>query len=112
MSSANYPCDAHRDLYLELLKKAEKEADRALVQIIVKKLHLTDTQPEITKDGCQVFAFPGIPVSATGPDADPSFWKSGQFWQDLLQFMAFLSVGIGWFIFSCRLICNQIITKF
>ena len=109
MPQANYPCDEHRDLYLELLKKAEKEADRALVQIIVKKLHLTESHPKVTEDGCQVFAFPGVPVAAAGTDAEHLFWKSNQFWQDLLQFMAFLSVGIGWFIFSCRLICAQII---
>jgi hypothetical protein len=109
MPSSNYPCDEHRDLYLELLKKAEKEADKALAQIIMRKLYLEDAPPEVTKDGCQVFAFPGIPAAAACPTADHLFWKSDQFWQDLLQFMAFLSAGIGWFIFSLRLICNQII---
>lgn len=109
MPSSNCPCEEHRDLYLELLKKAEKEADKALVQIILKKLHLTDAPPKVTKDGCQVFAFPGVPAGAASSRGDNLFWKSDQFWQDLLQFMAFLSVGIGWFIFSCRLICNQMI---
>ena len=107
MPPANYPCDEHRDLYLELLKRAEKEADKALVQIIAKKLQFHDAPARITEDGCQVFAFPAVPA-ALGPENDARFWKSGQFWQDLLQFMAFLSVGIGWFIFSCHLICNQI----
>ncbi len=109
MPTVNYPCDTHRDLYLELLKKAEKEADRTLVQIILKKIQLAAPQPEVTHDGCRIFPFPASPVASVGPDADDLFWKNGQFWQDFLQFMAFFSVGLGWFIFSCSLICNKLV---
>ena len=108
MPSAYFPCDEHRDLYLALLKKAEKEADKKLVRIILKKLQISAPQPEMTKDGCMVFAFPTGPASA-GVDADRLFWKNSQFWQDLLQFMAFLTVGIGFFIFFCSLICGQVV---
>jgi hypothetical protein len=109
MPTANYPCDEHRDLYLELLKKAEKEADRTLVQIILKKIQGPAPQPEMTQDGCMVFAFPALPAAACGPEADALFWKKRQFWQDLLQFMAFLTVGISFFIFFCSLICDQVV---
>lgn len=109
MSSNKCPYSEHRDLYLELLKKAEKEADKALIQLIAKRLKETHPKPSVTKDGCQVFAFPAAPNTSCGADPDHLFWKSSQFWQDLVQFMAVLGVGIGWFIFFCDLITYRII---
>jgi len=107
MSSIKYPYNdnGHRDLYLEILKKAEMEADKALVQLIMKRLGETGHSPSsVTKDGCRVFAFPEASPSSIGANQDNLFWKNSQFWQDLVQFMAVLSVSISWFIFFCNLI--------
>lgn len=110
MSSVKNPYSEHRDIYLEILKKAENEADKALVKLIVERLKESDPEPCVTKDGCQVFAFPAASFSPGGTISDQLFWKSSQFWQDLIQFMAILGVGISWFIFFCSLITRQIIT--
>ena len=107
MSSIKNPYSEHRDIYLEILKKAEKEADKALVRLILERLKASDSTPSVTKDGCQIFAFPATPFSPSGTTSDKLFWKSSQFWQDLVQFMAILGVGISWFIFFCRLITRQ-----
>ena len=104
MSSSKVPFNEHRDLYLEILKKAEKEADRALMKIIADRLKENRPEPCLTKDGCQVFAFPETGLPPNAPDQDHLFWKSGQFWQDLVQFMALLSAGVSWFILFCNLI--------
>lgn len=110
MSSIKNPYCEHRDIYLEILKKAEKEADKALVKLIIERLRESDSAPSVTKDGCQIFAFPAAPFSSCGAISDQLFWKSSQFWQDLIQFMAILGVGISWFIFFCNLITRQTIT--
>jgi hypothetical protein len=109
MQSTHYPCNENRDLYLELLKKAEKEADRALVQMIRAKLQAAPPLTETTGDGCQILAFPGASVAAPGPAPEHLFWKSSAFWHVLVQFIAFLSFGIGWFIFFCSLVTNEVI---
>jgi hypothetical protein len=106
MSSIKSPYSEHRDIYLEILKKAEKEADKALIKLIVERLKESDGTPAITKDGCQIFAFPATPFNPGGTIPDELFWKSRQFWQDLVQFMAILGVGIGWFIFFCSLMTH------
>lgn len=103
MTSIKNPYSEHRDIYLEILKKAEKEADKALVKLIVERLKESDSTPSVTKDGCQIFAFPAAPFSPCGTLPDKLFWKSSQFWQDLVQFMAILGVSISWFIFFCSL---------
>lgn len=105
------PYDDHRDLYLEILKKAEKEADKALIQLIANRLKENAPRPAVTKDGCQVFSFPTTPTTSCGADPDALFWKNSQFWQDLVQFIALLSVGISWFIFFCNLITHHQVMK-
>ena len=99
----------HRDLYLEILKKAEKEADRALVQMIARKLKATLPDPQATRDGCQVFSFPVIAATPCNANADGDiFWKNSQFWQDLVQFMVLLVAGSSWFIFFLNLLTRHI----
>lgn len=110
MSSITNPYSEHRDIYLEILKKAEKEADKALVKLMVERLKACDPAASVTKDGCQIFSFPVTPFPPGGTDPDKLFWKNSQFWQDLIQFMAVLGVGISWFIFFCSLISRQTIT--
>ena len=101
--------DDHRDLYLEILKKAEREADRALVQLIAKKLKATLPGPEATGDGCQVFSFPIMAATPGNTSVNHDlFWKNGQFWQDLVQFMAILATGSSWFIFFLSLLTKHI----
>ena len=96
--------DDHRDLYLEILKKAEKEADRALIQMITKKLQNALPHPKATQDGCKVFSFPVFTGRTINSETtEECFWKNGQFWQDLVQFMGFLAAGTSWLILFCRL---------
>lgn len=109
MSSIKYPYSEHRDMYLEILKKAEKEADTALIKIIADRLKEYDPKPSVTKDGCRVFSFPAAATLSCGTDPNQLFWKNSQFWQDLVQFLAFLSVSISWFVFFCNLINHQYI---
>ena len=110
MATIKSPYSEHRDIYLEILKKAEKEADRALIKIIAKRLKESEPAPSVTEDGCQIYAFPAPPFAPGTITSDELFWKSSQFWQDLIQFMAVLGVGISWFIFFCSLITRQLIT--
>ena len=105
MSPSKQMNDDHRDLYLEILKKAEKEADRALAQMIAKRLKATLPDPRATRDGCQVFSFPMM-VAPCSADGD-LFWKNGQFWQDLVQFMVLLAAGSSWFIFFISLLSKH-----
>ena len=108
MAHSKQPIDDHRDLYLEILKKAEIEADRALIQIISKKLKATLPHPKSTQDGCQVFSFPLISApTINGEAGDDLFWKNRQFWQELVQFIVILGTGVSWFIFFCHLVAYR-----
>lgn len=109
MSLSKDSYQVHRDLYLEILKKAEKEADKALVQLIAEKMKKTTPQPSVTKDGCQVFEFPSAVQMTAEQESECLFYKDGQFWQDLSQFMAVLTVCLGFFIFFCNLITARIV---
>ncbi len=99
----------NRDLYLEILKKAEKEADKALVQLIAEKMKKVTPQPSLTQDGCKIFEFPATVQLASESDSDGLFYKDGQFWQDLSQFMAVLTVGLSFFVFFCNLVTLRVV---
>jgi len=96
--------DANRDLYLEILKKAEKEADQALIQMIARKLKNSLQHPDSTQDGCRIFAFPAFRSPTAGAENSESlFWKDGQFWQSIVQLIAFLGLAVCYFYFFGRI---------
>ena len=96
--------DMYRDLYLEMLKKAEKETDMALVAMLRKRLDALRPEPVRTASGTLLYPFPKCDKGDNMVLSPTLFWKSGQFWQDLVQFMAVLATLMAWIIFFCYLL--------
>lgn len=91
------------DLYLEILKKAQKESDHKLVQIIVEKLgHATRSLPRRTMDGCQVFTFPELHAPGAAAKSDALDWKSTRVWRDMCLILVSFGFFTTWFLFFCE----------
>jgi hypothetical protein len=91
------------DLYLEILKKAQKESDHKLVQIIVEKLGRTCRSfPRRTIDGCQIFSFPDLNAPCATAESDTLHWKSTRFWRILFLMMVTYGFFTTWFLFFCQ----------
>jgi hypothetical protein len=96
--------DLHRDIYLEMLKKAEKETDAALVAILRERIKSIRPQPVTTHEGCRLYQFPRCGESGDVALSQSYFRQEDRFWQDLAQFIVILSVFIAWFVFFCHLL--------
>ena len=63
------------DLYLEMLREAQRVEDKKLVQMIRRRLKCGACAPLLTTSGCEIIAFPRpayTPMSA--PIEDLPFW--------------------------------------
>lgn len=96
--------DLHRDIYLEMLKKAEKETDAALVAMLRDRIRSMKPQPVVTDDGCRLYQFPRCGESADIALNRSFLHRQDRLWQDLAQFIVILSVFIAWFLFFCHLL--------
>jgi hypothetical protein len=95
------------DLYMEILKKAQMQADQELVNLIRHRIKNIVSPPKQTLSGCEIIPYPfavGEPVAVL---QDICFWKKSGFWQDLVQFLGVLSFSLSFvlsfFVLSARI---------
>ena len=73
------------DLYLEMLREAQRVEDKKLVQLIRRRLKHVGRPPKFTSAGCEIICFPRpvySPLSA--PIQDRPFWPRFGFGQILV----------------------------
>ena len=84
------------DLYLEMLREAQRAEDKKLVQLLRERLKHISRPPVLTSAGCEIICFPrhvGLPMPS--PIEDLPFWPRFGFG----QIAAF--VGIYFLLISC-----------
>ena len=110
MDNRRIEYDVTNDLYQQMLFEAQKLEDKRLAKMIAGRMtasrHLTKPPEE---DSGNIIIFPLAPSLCLPTEPENPFYKQGQFWQDLLQFMFVLSFGGTWFIFFVHLLAK---TKF
>ncbi len=89
----------HQNLYLEILKKAQKESDHHLVQLIIDKLGSQRPLPRRTIDGCQVYSLPQKITPRTALESEAIDWKNSRVWRDLFMVMSSFGFIMTWFLF-------------
>ena len=102
MSPSKHTHKQRLDLYLDILKRAQKESDHALVQLIAKKIYKTMHPPTQTNDGCQVFSFPDLRTSAIVAESDAIDWRNGRVWRILFSIMVSFGFFTSWFLLFCQ----------
>jgi hypothetical protein len=103
MSHSDQIHNHQKALYLEILRKAQKESDHRLVQIIVEKLGRTCRSfPRETNDGCKVFSFPEPHAPGAAVESDAPDWKSTRVWRILFLMFASFGFFTTWFLFFCE----------
>lgn len=97
--------DATTDLYQQMLFEAQKLEDKRLAKMIARRMTARRRETEAA-DGefGNIILFPLAPVLCTPTEPEVPFYKKGQFWQDLLQFMFVLVLGQVWFVFFMTLL--------
>jgi hypothetical protein len=101
MTESNLHYNEMTDLYMEMLKGAQKEADRELAALLRHRIKSMSTPPSTTDDGCQIFPFPPLAVQCQEMTAvvdEGCFWKTQVFWTDLIQFLAFFGFSVAAFL--------------
>ena len=93
------------DLYLQMLSEARKLEDRRLAKMLVRRI--LDHQQHIDVPEPLFKNIVSLPTSAAlaGPvEPEIPFWAKGLFWQELFQFLSFLTVGMLWLLYFFYLI--------
>ena len=101
MSSSYHRSEKERDLYLEILKKAQMESDQALVRIIRQKMRGVLGHSSRTADGCEIFAFPTSIAKVAHAEFDSTDWKNPRLWRNIFLMLASFGFATSWFIFFC-----------
>ena len=105
MGNGRIDYDTNNDLYQQMLFEAQKLEDKRLAKMIARRMtarrHATETPDG---ESGNIIFFPLAPTLCLPLECLPSepeipFYKKGQFWQDLLQFMFVRSLGQGWCVF-------------
>jgi len=93
------------DLYLQMLWEAQKVDDKRLAKMILRRLttrrQLSEAREAVSGT---VIPFPLKPALCISAEPESTFWKQGQFWQDLLQFFTMLLIAGAWFAFFLHLL--------
>ena len=97
--------DATNDLYQQMLFEAQMLEDKRLAKMIARRMTAKRRVAE-TADGesSNIILFPLSPALCMPTEPETPFYKKGQFWQDLLQFMFVLALGQVWFVFFMTLL--------
>lgn len=95
------------DLYLQMLSEARRMEDRRLAKLLIRRI--MDHQQATAADQPMFDKVVPLPRAAGGAIAmamDPEipFWSQGRFWQELLQFLVIMSVGMGWLLYFFYLV--------
>ncbi len=95
------------DIYLAMLRNAQSQEDKKLVQLIQGKMINNRPRAYITESGCKVIPHPLsiFPIPKTPESGD--FWKDQRFWKELIQVLAVVSFFLVWFIYFIVLLAEN-----
>ncbi|MDJ0810825.1 MAG: hypothetical protein QNJ48_11065 [Desulfobacterales bacterium] len=74
MSESYEPFYQTIDLYLEMLRDAQRIEDRKLIRLIRRRLKHVRQAPVLTPCGCEVIFFPRAAAPCPAPIVDLPFW--------------------------------------
>ena len=74
MSESYEPFYQTTDIYLEMLRDAQRVEDRKLIRMIRRRLKSVRQAPEFTPAGCEIIFFPRAAVPCPPPIEDRPFW--------------------------------------
>ena len=109
MDNRRIEYDETNDLYRQMLWEAQRLEDKRLAKMITRRM--TSRRHSImasNADSKNVILFPMAPALCLPAEPEHVFWKQGQFWQDLVQFMFVLVFGEAWFLFFMHLLAKRI----
>ncbi len=92
------------DLYLQMLRQAQKVEDKKLIQIIIRRMQQNTPALAtfVTESGCQITPFPLSCVSHAPLQDDSQFWFELQFWKAV-------GITVGIFTSGFGLICYALL---
>ena len=105
MGNRRIEYDATSDLYQQMLFEAQKLEDKRLAKMIARRMTASRRTKETPgAEFGNIIFFPLAPTLCLQAEPEIPFYKKGQFWQDLLQFMFVLALGQVWFVFFMSLL--------
>ncbi len=95
------------DIYLKMLRKAQNQEDKKLVQLIQGKMKNNRPKAHITETGCKVIPFPLSILTIPETPEHGDFWKDQRFWKELIQTLAIVSFFMVWLIYFIVLLAEN-----
>lgn len=89
------PFNQTTDLYLEMLREAQKVEDKKLILMIRRRLRNLRRSPAITGTGCEIIFFPRSVPPLASPVEDHPFWPSPCYVHILIFAALYLLLIIG-----------------
>ncbi len=74
MAESYEPFYPNTDIYLEMLREAQRVEDRKLIRMIRRRLVHARRSPVFTAGGCQIIFFPRTEIPGHPPIEDLPFW--------------------------------------
>lgn len=74
MSESYEPFYQTTDIYLDMLRHAQRVEDRKLIRMIRQRLKSVRQTPVLTTCGCEIIFFPRAAISCHPPIEDLPFW--------------------------------------
>ena len=74
MAESYEPFFPNTDIYLEMLREAQRVEDRKLIRMIRRRLKHARQSPIFTTGGCEIIFFPRSEIPGHPPIEDLPFW--------------------------------------
>ena len=100
MSTGGMAYSETNDLYMQMLSEARRLEDKRLAKMILRRI--LDHQQALDMPEplfSNIVSMPTMVVESGPMESEVPFWTQGRFWQDLFQFLSFLSVGMSWMLY-------------
>jgi hypothetical protein len=98
-------------LYMKIMNNAKAREDGNLMDMIRGRLARHTRPAYFTESGCEVKPFPVPFMMTQESEEETAFWKEQEFWTDLLQCVAFISLLLSWVIYFFVLVANSSFAK-
>ncbi|MCP4693717.1 MAG: hypothetical protein GY859_37130 [Desulfobacterales bacterium] len=95
------------DIYLKMLRNAQNQEDKKLVQLIQQKMKANRPKSYVTETGCKVIPFPLSLLPLSPPSENVDFWKDQRFWKELIQCLGIFTFFLVWFLFFISLLMDK-----
>ena len=83
------------DIYLEILREAQKIEDRKLIMMIHRRLRELQQSSRLTAHGCEIIPFPGSFSPTIPPLQDGPFWPKFAYSQIAAILFSYILLIVG-----------------